>query len=154
MSIELRVMSDAELEEFLHRSRAEYVSDLVASGMSEEAAGGLADKQLTHCFPSGRPAPGHHVCAVIELGRQVGSVWFGPELTPSEGRWVLWDIAVDEPERGRGVGGGVLLAVEAEIRRLGGTVLGLSVFGHNDAARRLYERSGYEVASVTMQKHL
>ena len=46
----------------------------------------------------------------------------------------------------------VLGLVETEVRRLHGTSLGLSVFGRNDAARRLYERSGYEVVSVRMRK--
>ena len=42
--------------------------------------------------------------------------------------------------------------VESEVRRLGRTSLGLNVFTHNDAARRLYERAGYEIAAIRMHK--
>jgi ribosomal protein S18 acetylase RimI-like enzyme len=53
---------------------------------------------------------------------------------------------------GEGVGREVLALVEAEVRLLHGMSVGLSVFGSNDQARRLYERSGYEVVSVRMRK--
>jgi len=53
-----------------------------------------------------------------------------------------------------GVGREVLALVEAEVRRLHGSSLGLSGFGSNDRARRLYEHSGYEVVLVQMRKLL
>ena len=64
------------------------------------------------------------------------------------------DIWVNESDRGRGVGRQVLALVEAEVRRLHGMSLGLSVLGSNDGARRLYERSGYEVVTARMRKLL
>ena len=44
-------MSDAEIDAYLERSRTDYASDLVASGMSEEAAAARADAQLRQAFP-------------------------------------------------------------------------------------------------------
>lgn len=145
-------MSDAEIDAYLERSRTDYVNDLVASGMPGEAAAARADAQHRQAFPDGRPAPGHHVRVVIDDGRTIGHVWYGPEPDATDDRWWLWDISVNESDRGRGVGREVLGLVETEVRRLHGTSLGLSVFGRNDEARRLYERSGYEVVSVRMRK--
>ena len=145
-------MNDAEIDAYLQRSRTDYVNDLVASGMSEAAAAARADDQQAQAFPGGRAAPGHHVRAVVDDERTIGYVWYGPEAEASDDRWWLWDIWVDESACGRGVGSAVLALVEVEVRRLQGTSLGLSVFGSNDSARRLYERAGYEVVSVRMRK--
>ena len=147
-------MNDAEIGAYFQRSRTEYVTELVASGMSEAAAAARADDQQNQAFPDGRAAPGHHVRAVVENERTIGYVWFGPEADASDDRWWLWDIWVNGSDRGRGVGGEVLALVEAEVRRLHGTSLGLSVLGSNDRARRLYERSGYEVVTARMRKML
>jgi ribosomal protein S18 acetylase RimI-like enzyme len=87
--------------------------------------------------------------AALGSGSELG---FGPEPDANDDRWWLWDIWVNESDRGRGVGREVLALVEAEVRRLHGMSVGLSVFGSNDQARRLYERSGYEVVSVRMRK--
>ena len=147
-------MSDAEVDAYLERSRTDYVNDLVVSGMPDQAAAARADAQHRQAFPDGRLAPGHHVRAVIDDGRTIGYVWYGPEPDASDDRWWLWDIWVNESDRGRGVGREVLALVEDEVRRLHGTSLGLSVFGRNDKARLLYERSGYEVVSVRMRKSI
>jgi predicted GNAT family acetyltransferase len=40
------------------------------------------------------------------------------------------------------------------VSRLGGATVGLSVFDHNPAARRLYDRLGYRAVSTSMRKIL
>ena len=72
---------------------------------------------------------------MVENERTIGYVWYGPEADASDDRWWLWDIWVNESDRGRGVGREVLALVEAEVRQLHGTSLGLSVLGSNDRAR-------------------
>ena len=154
VSVELHAINNAEIGAYLQRSRIDYVNELVASGLSQAAAAARADDQQSQAFPDGRAAPGHHVRAVVENERTIGYVWYGPEADASDDRWWLWDIWVNESDRGRGVGREVLALVEAEVRRLHGTSLGLSVLGSNGRARRLYERSGYEVVTARMRKLL
>ena len=67
--------------------------------------------------------------------------------------WV-WKVAVDEPHRGQGLGRAAMLLAEEVARAHGATELGLSVFGHNAAARHLYESMGYITKSVQMRKSL
>ena len=45
-------------------------------------------------------------------------------------------------------------AIETHIRIKGGEVIGLSVFGFNKVAQKLYETEGYEVTRLSMQKKL
>jgi ribosomal protein S18 acetylase RimI-like enzyme len=53
------------------------------------------------------------------------------------------DVEVRAEFRRLGYGAAVMRAAEHEARRHGASWLGLSVFGVNDQARRLFERLGY-----------
>jgi RimJ/RimL family protein N-acetyltransferase len=44
--------------------------------------------------------------------------------------------------------------LEGEAKRLGLDRIGLHVFGHNSAARPLYEKLGYVPTNINMVKHL
>ena len=68
--------------------------------------------------------------------------------------WWVYDVEVDEQARGRGLGRRLMELAEVEVARLGGTSIGLSVFGTNSRARRLYESLGYEPTSIRMRKRL
>jgi ribosomal protein S18 acetylase RimI-like enzyme len=126
----------------------------VSAGGSKDAAA-LADARLTAAFPSGHTASGHHVCCVMhDDDCEVGHVWFGPDEWSTEAGWWLWELEIDDAHRGRGIGTRVIALVEAEVSRLGGTTVGLSVFDHNPAARRLYDRLGYRAVSTSMRKIL
>ena len=64
------------------------------------------------------------------------------------------DIVIDEPYRRRGYGQAAMLALEDSVRSLGLRGIALHVFGHNTAARALYERLGYTVTNINMAKRL
>lgn len=57
-------------------------------------------------------------------------------------------VAVDPHLQGRGVGAALMDGVHAEARRRGARKLSLRVLADNEAARRLYERAGYEVEGI------
>jgi RimJ/RimL family protein N-acetyltransferase len=63
-------------------------------------------------------------------------------------------LAVDAWARGRGVGLGLLEAACAETRRQGAHRLTLRVLGHNEPARRLYEKAGFVVEGVLPEEFL
>ena len=147
-------MTDTELVEFLRRLRTSFIADLIESSFGEQDAAALADARLTAAFPSGHTAPDHHVCCVMHDDCEVGHVWFGPDPWSTEAGWWLWELEIDDANRGRGIGTRVIALVEAEVSRLGGTAVGLSVFDHNPAARRLYDRLGYRAVSTSMRKIL
>ncbi|MBE1494215.1 ribosomal protein S18 acetylase RimI-like enzyme [Amycolatopsis lexingtonensis] len=61
---------------------------------------------------------------------------------------VLGGLAVDPDRQGLGIAGRLVDAAAAEARRRGARKLTLRVLGHNAAARRVYERSGFVVEGV------
>ncbi len=58
-------------------------------------------------------------------------------------------IAVDPAERGAGIGSMLMSVADAAAESAGSANLALDVAEHNDGARRLYERLGFEVAATS-----
>jgi ribosomal protein S18 acetylase RimI-like enzyme len=126
--------------------------DRAGAWSSEEAPRRHVDGQL----PEGTDTEGHHLYLLRDraTAEEVGIVWIA--VRDSEvGRSVwVYDIQVHEPFRRRGHATRALRAIESAARDLGADSVGLHVFGHNCAARALYERLGYETTSVIMRRRL
>ena len=154
MAVSLRPMAGPEIPGFLAASQADYIADRVASGEDPAVAKRIAEEQLAALFPDGEPGPGQLLYRVEEDGQPVGSLWIGPFSADQPDTWWVWDIAIDEGDRGRGLGKATMLLAEREARSHGATELGLNVFGRNTVARHLYERLGYKTVAIRMSKKL
>lgn len=66
----------------------------------------------------------------------------------------MWDVVIDEDQRGRGLGRQAMLLAEELARQGGATTFGLNVFANNVVARNLYTSLEYEETSVQMRKPL
>lgn len=77
-----------------------------------------------------------------------GYVCFGP-APMTEGTFDLYWIAVDPDDQGKGFGGRLLAAAEAEVRARGGRLLLIETASQAAYAAtiRFYERAGYTLAS-------
>lgn len=67
-------------------------------------------------------------------------------------RGVIDNVYVRPAERDRGVGAALMDAAERHLAADGASRVSLSVLADNDAARRLYERRGYEPHRYTLEK--
>jgi len=147
-------MDASEISHFLVASLESYVAERIAAGDDDSAAARTAEEQLASMFPGGEAGPGHLLYCIEDDGERVGSLWIGTSSDERPGEWWIWDIAVDESRRGRGVGRQAMLLAESEARAQGAMHLGLSVFGHNEVARHLYETLGYRAVAIRMSKIL
>ena len=147
-------MPGPAVPEFLAASQADYIADRVASGEDPAVAKRIAEEQVAALFPDGQPGPGQHLYRVEEDGEQIGSLWIGRVSSEKPATWWVWDIAIDEGDRGRGLGRATMLLAEREARSHGATELGLNVFGRNTVALHLYETLGYNTVAVRMSKKL
>ena len=97
--------------------------------------------------PTPRPASsaeaGHHLLIAFEDERAVGFV-SGVEVThPDKGtEMFLYELAVDEPFRRRGIGRALVDARRAGTRRPAATACGSLTDEDNEAARATYEGTG------------
>jgi GNAT superfamily N-acetyltransferase len=155
MTVTLRSVPPERLPAWIRRSADEYARDLVALGRPAADAQRVAEQEMAESFPQGHPRPGHAVLDVLDdAGTPVGYLWIGPADGDDPGAWWVWDVLVDDEHRGRGLGRATMLLAEGYAVARGAHTLGLSVFGFNVAARRLYESLGYGTTTVKMAKRL
>lgn len=147
----LRRLREDEYAAWDAAHRAEYCRALVEqAGLAPEDAAAKAERDVSSVFREGFATPRTWIWAVEADGRRVGALFVGIH---DGGAW-LYDITIDEVERGKGYGRAAMLALEDEVRALGFESIGLNVWGGNDVARRLYRSLGWTEESVHMRKRL
>lgn len=150
-------LSEAAFREYRGNLARDYAQDKVRAGVwSEDEAEARAARELDEQLPDGPDTEGHYLYAVWDESIQanVGILWLAV-LDSSIGRSVwIYDIVVHEQFRRRGYGARMLGLVEEKARETGAKSVGLHVFGHNDGARKLYEKTGYETTDIVMSKRL
>lgn len=148
-------MTAAEYDEWQHALAVDYAAEKVAAGTwAEEGSVQRALDESAALLPAGLATERTLILrAVADDGRPVGRAWVAldhPRGAP--GTAFLYDIEVDEGERGKGYGRALLAAVEAAAREAGASALELNVFGTNDTAVNLYATSGYRTTTQQMRK--
>ena len=81
-------------------------------------------------------------------------LWVAAETRQGKTRAFVYDFAIDEAHRRQGYGEQAFRALEDKVRALGLDSIALHVFGHNHAARALYEKLGYVTTNINMEKKL
>jgi GNAT superfamily N-acetyltransferase len=149
--IALRPLREDEYAAWDAAHRAEYVKGLIEHvGMSPERAAEKVERDISYVLPDGLSTPQTRIWVVETDGRRVGTIFLGVR---DGGAW-LYDITIDEPERGRGYGRAAMIALEDELRALGHDTVALNVWGANEVARGLYRSLGWAEESVHMRKRL
>lgn len=122
-----------------------------AGDTAEQAAAGRRASE-ERFFPDGRLVDGQLLFTITADGEDAGWLWIGPMEDPSS--WYVWDVAVHEAFRGRGIGEAAMRLAEDVARSQGATKLRLNVFAYNDPAIRLYARLGYATDAMHLHKPL
>ena len=149
-AVSFRPLREDEFEAWAAEHIRAYAEGMIAfADMPREQAELKAAHDVAAVLPQGVATEGTHLWVVEdEGGRSVGSVFLGVR---GGGAW-LFDITIDEAQRGRGLGRAAMLALEHEVRALGFDRLGLNVWGGNEIARSLYRSLDFGEISVEMKK--
>ena len=75
-----------------------------------------------------------------------------PELEVGQGAAFIWDIFIEDNERGHGYGRAAMEALEPLARSLGYDTIRLQVLSDNARARHLYTSVGYAETYIAMNK--
>jgi ribosomal protein S18 acetylase RimI-like enzyme len=155
VELTLRPVTQAEYDEWQPRQEAGYAQHILDSGsLPPEAAREKARRDTERTFSAGLATPGQHVFRVLAGDDPVGWLWLavpGPDEPTMA--WV-YNIQVDEAQRGHGYGRQAMLLAEQEARARGMTSIGLNVHGGNTVAISLYDSLGYTVMAQQMKKLL
>lgn len=154
--VRLRAMREDEFEAYLGPSLEEYARFVARNhDISIEAARARAARSTDEMLTAGLHTEGHRFfVAENGSGERVGDLWLG--LRTLDGIEIVWvyDVRVDEECRGQGYGRLIMASAEGLAREMGGERLGLTVFGDNEPARRLYESRGFREIARQMRKDL
>jgi ribosomal protein S18 acetylase RimI-like enzyme len=146
----IRPMRADEYAPWLANEVTAYAADLTDSGtLSAADAAQVSIAGYEELLPDGLATPGSE-WAVVEADRlAVATIWVSHDLTDvgalPGGLSFVYSVETVPGQRGRGYGRAAMLAGEAMTARAGNTHLALNVFGHNNAAIRLYDKLGYRV---------
>jgi ribosomal protein S18 acetylase RimI-like enzyme len=154
--IRLVPLTQEEFEAWLPKSIEEYAAEHVSSGRwSREESLQRSREEYEKLLPHGVASPGHHLWSIVRSSdaQRVGLLWVGVLDKPTRHAFV-YNIEIDEEFRRRGYAEQAMARLEDEVRRLGLDTIRLHVFGHNSAARPLYEKLGFETTNVLMAKRI
>ena len=152
--INLRDMTTSEYDDFSRYSLAFHADQVsAAESLTPEESEANRRAVIARGMPGTPATPGHFFLRILagECREPVGSVWFSVDTTRR--RAFLWDIVVEPESRGRGYGREAIRQVEKRARALGCLRLALHTNPTNPACR-LYQRLGFEVVGVDMQRVL
>jgi ribosomal protein S18 acetylase RimI-like enzyme len=155
-SLSIRLATDADMA-FFHEMEFETTWHSLSPREQELFAPEQVRESLAATLDTLLARPGNAIfIAEAESGERLGVLWFGVNRNPLTGEDEAWiyNISVVPHGRRQGVGARLMAHAEAHARRGGFRTLGLMVSAHNDPARRLYARHGFEEANVIMRRTL
>jgi ribosomal protein S18 acetylase RimI-like enzyme len=148
-------MTEAEFDAYVQVLIPEYAQDNVEAGHWDKAeALEKSRKSVEDLLPNGLKTANHHFFVVRDGSQRIGIVWLRAILDSKMKTGFIFDIAVDEAQRGKGYGRQTMLLIEQRARELGLEKMRLHVFAKNKIARKLYVSLGYETSSLNMSKTL
>jgi RimJ/RimL family protein N-acetyltransferase len=148
-------LEGARFYEYREHLVRDYAADKVRAGAwpADEAEERSA-REVDGLLPDGPLTPDHYLYSVRDesVPAEIGNLWVSPRDSGAGRALWIYDIAVHEEYRRRGYAEIILHLVEDKARELGASRVELHVFGHNQAARALYEKLGYTPTGITMAK--
>jgi len=152
--VRLETMSEAEFQAFLEPAIIEYAAEHVKSGRwSPEEALEESRKEFTQLLPDGLSSADQHFFSIKDAsGANAGVLWFAVRHQGGKRSAFIYDVRIDPAFQRRGYATQAFQALEVFVRDMGLTAISLHVFGHNTAARALYEKLGFETTNVLMTK--
>jgi ribosomal protein S18 acetylase RimI-like enzyme len=148
-------MTEAEWTDYVEILIQDYAKDNVEAGYwDEKDAEAQSRKQTMDLLPQGEKTPNHHLFTVRDGDQKVGVIWMRSTLDSVLKTGFIFDITIDEDQRGKGYGKQAMSLIEEKALAMGIRQMGLHVFAKNKVARALYEKIGYETRSLNMTKTL
>ncbi|MEI5906766.1 GNAT family N-acetyltransferase [Bacillus spongiae] len=149
--VNLIPMTNLEFEKYIETSVSDFANQSIASGnWSEGDALQKAKEKYHSLLPDGKETANQYFYTIFDTDQEVGILWFAQKTTDLG---YIYDIRIDENRQGNGYGKAAMYSIERIAKEeLGLKKIGLHVFGHNKVARDLYEKLGYDITNLVMEK--
>jgi len=149
-------MTEVQYEAWLPGAIADYAHEHTVTGRwSEEEAEGKSREEFLRLLPQGVATPEQVLWSITRRSdrQPVGVLWIQAMQKPRPVAFI-YNIEIFPAFRHNGYAEQAMRLLEDEARRLGLEGIRLHVFGHNRAARPLYEKLGYVPTNIQMLKRL
>ena len=152
--LELESKPSEGLAQWLNAMWVDYRASMIEAGIGPEQADENIRGHQQRLFVDGVAVESQRFYDIVDAGRSVGTVWISGPQASDPGTWFIYDIVIDEDQRGKGYGRRAMQSCETLVRDEGGTRLALNVFGPNAVARHLYESLGFVEIAISMFKNV
>jgi ribosomal protein S18 acetylase RimI-like enzyme len=155
-AVQLAPMSAEEFEKWKPANIADYAKQHTIGGRwTADEAQHKSREEFESLLPQGLATPDHRLYSIVRSTdrKATGMLWIQIQSAPRPASFVF-NIEIFKPFRRRGYGTQAMKLLEQEARSLGLENIRLHVFGHNAAARSLYEKLGYVATNIQMTKRL
>lgn len=153
MSVQFAPMTEEHYVKYLAKAVNYYADDKVKAGTwDEEEALEKSRDEFAALLPQGIHSKNHLLFSVENNGKPIGILWLYIIQHGTEKHAFIYDIELDEAERGKGLGKATMEALDEYAKREGIKKIMLHVFAHNHRAISLYEKCGYEMTDYHMAK--
>jgi ribosomal protein S18 acetylase RimI-like enzyme len=150
-------MTEATFQRFLARTIPEYAAEKVRSGQwASEGAEARAEGEYRMLLPMGHATPDNVLYDLHdpERGSDVGVLWYALRDEGAGRTAFVYEVEIGPEFRRRGYATQAFALLEHDAARHGAGNIQLHVFGHNVAARALYQGLGFAETNVIMRKDL
>lgn len=146
MCICLERMSKEEYLDFYKTSFESHVEELIREeALSREVAESESHNELQGMLPDGLDTADNFLYSIKLEGDTVGYIWFLTEMNEAVKQAFICDFLIYEKYRGNGYGHAVLSKMEELAQDYLCQESVLFVEEENIKARKLYEKSGYQI---------
>jgi RimJ/RimL family protein N-acetyltransferase len=155
--VKLVPMTDLDFQGWLVGAVKEYAGEKVKSGNWPAAdAQKRSEAEFKKYLPEGPATKNAYMYSILDeaLDVKVGMIWFTVFDDMAKPYAFILDLRIYDEFQRKGYGSQAMQAVEEKVKELGLDTVSLHVFGHNHAARALYEKLGYEITNINMTKKL
>jgi len=153
--VHLVPMTRSEYPTYIEPAIDDYAQDKAKAGnLHPDRALEMARQDFAALLPQGVASPEQYLYTIQEAdaGAKVGFIWLGIREEGAKRFPMLMQIWIAEQYRRQGYATQALLVLEGQVGELGFDEIWLHVFGHNHAARALYEKLGYVTTNLNMYK--
>ncbi len=155
MTVKLARMNEEAFNQYYNSAIHEYANEHVKAGnWSEEEAFDKAKKQFEQLLPDGLETNAHVLFSIMYGNETIGTLWLNIKSKEHEKHGFIFDIKLDDDQRGKGYGKATMIALEEYAKSENINQISLHVFTHNERAVALYEKMGYKAKSYNMSKRL
>ena len=155
--VQLVPMTESEFQMYCKSAVENYAQEHVKAGdWHPSDALQRAEKEFQRLLPDGLASKNHHFFSIQDdrTGENVGMIWFAVRSEALRPLAFIYDFLIYQEFRRRGYGEQAFVQLEEKAKELGLDKISLQVLGHNKAAIALYQKAGYEITDLHMEKKL